>query len=100
MKMKNVLLSFLIIITFTLTSCNYMLVDERDVEKVIKETIEKSYFNGQKDAINGKIIIKLNSDSVYIWTQSCWDDGTQPTYNPTFLDSKQNVNKGLQLSIK
>lgn len=48
---------------------------------------EKSYFEGQKDAINGDIRIKLNKDSVYIWKKSCWDNGDAPSYQPTYLES-------------
>lgn len=55
----------------------------------IIKTAEKSYFEGQKDAINGDIRIKLNSDSIYYWTKSCWDSGNKPDYNPTYLDSKK-----------
>lgn len=52
-------------------------------------TSEKAYFEGQKDAINGDIRIKLNSDSIYIWTKSCWNNGDKPIYNPTYLDSRK-----------
>lgn len=60
-------------------------------DKLIK-IVEMAYFEGQKDAINGDIRIKMTSDSVYIWTKSCWSDGRVPIYNPTYLDSKKKNN--------
>jgi len=54
-----------------------------------KSSLERGYFEGQKDAINGDIRIKLNSDSIYIWKKSPWDDGCYVTYNPTYIDSQK-----------
>lgn len=48
--------------------------------------MSKAYFEGQKDAINGDVRIAIK-DSVYIWTKSCWDDGTKPLFNPTKDDT-------------
>ena len=85
----------LIIFLFTailLSSCNYVIIDKNMLESKLKdyinETAEKAYFEGQKDAINNDIRIKLNSDSIYVWTKSPWNSGKQPKFNPTLLESK------------
>jgi len=49
---------------------------------------EKNYFEGQRDAINGDIRIRLNNDSVYMWVKSPWNNRREIEYNPTYLDSK------------
>lgn len=88
--MKNFLIILLSAILFS--SCNYVLINKKqlleDMEKQTTIVVEKAYFEGQKDAINGNVRIKLTNDSIYIWTKSCWDSGKDPIYNPTYLDSK------------
>ena len=58
-------------------------------KKALTKVLEQAYFEGQKDAINGDIRIKLNSDSIYVWTKSPWESGEIPVYVPTYLDSKK-----------
>ena len=82
-------LAFLFALLFY--ACNYVVVDETATNLKIKEAVEKAYFEGQRDAINEDVRIELNSDSIYIWTKSCWDDGTKPIFNPTYLDTKDNA---------
>lgn len=60
----------------------------KDLDHAIYKLAEKSYFEGQRDALKGDIRIKLNKDSTYIWTKSPWDNNKTPLYNPTYLDSK------------
>lgn len=48
---------------------------------------EKAYFEGQRDAINGDVKIKLE-DSIYVWTKSPWNDGRKPKFNPSKKDTK------------
>ena len=52
----------------------------------IKCEVERAYFEGQKDAINGNIRIGMEingKDTCYKWTKSCWDDTTiKVIYNP------------------
>ena len=55
-------------------------------EYICDSLMSKAYFEGQKDAINGDIRIAIK-DSVYIWTKSCWNDGTKPLFNPTKDDT-------------
>lgn len=48
-------------------------------EEVMKQC-ESSYFEGQKDAINGNWRIKRTinkQDTCYMWTKSCWDNSTR-----------------------
>jgi hypothetical protein len=56
----------------------------------MKREVEKAYFEGQKDAINGDIRIEKNEDSVYVWTKSPWDDNCKPIFVPTKEDSKNS----------
>jgi len=81
-------LCYILLIVILCNGCNAELIDKEGTEKNIKESCEKAYFEGQRDAIDGDIRIKLNSDSTYVWTKSCWNSGTKPIYNPTYLDTK------------
>lgn len=83
----------LIFISIFIISCDkhYVIVDINKVtdecEYICDSLMSKAYFEGQRDAINGDIRIKLNSDSVYIWTKSCWNDGTIPLFQPSLYDT-------------
>ena len=70
---------YALLCTVILCGCNYNIVD---TDKV-KTAFEEAYFEGQKDALNGDVRIRKNGDSCWIWTKSCWDSGTQPTFNPS-----------------
>ena len=83
--MKTVKLYFLITLTIMLTSCDFVIVKE----KQLQEACEEAYFEGQKDALNGDVRIKLDKDSCYQWIKSPWDSGRIPDYNPTYLESKK-----------
>lgn len=84
--MKYIIFLFVI----TSISCTDMGVyDKNEVKKNLIEIAEKAYFEGQKDALEGDIRIKLISDSIYVWTKSPWDNGDKPIFNPTYLDSKK-----------
>ncbi len=48
----------------------------------INTMVEKAYFEGQKDAIQGDIRIKQINDTSYIWIKSPWDSGSNPIYKP------------------
>jgi len=78
----------IIIVLLLLTSCDYALVSKTKTEEQITIALEKAYFEGQRDAINGDIRIKLSKDSVYNWIKSPWNESTKPIYNPTYLDTK------------
>ena len=83
--MKTIKLYFLVTLTIMLTSCDFVIVKEKQLQKAC----EKAYFEGQKDALNGDVRIKLNKDSCYHWIKSPWDSGRIPDYNPTYLESKR-----------
>jgi len=75
----------LIVSTLFLSSCTPLFYNEGEIIKIV----EKSYFEGQKDALNKDIRIKLNRDSVYIWDKSPWDGGKLPIYYPNYLETKR-----------
>lgn len=52
---------------------------------VYEEELERAYFEGQKDAINGDIRIRKNNDGCWVWTKSCWDGGDTPKFNPSII---------------
>lgn len=81
--MKTILLLLILL----LSSCNYIIVSETELDKLFTIEVEKAYFEGQKDAIEGDVRIILK-DSIYYWSKSCWNDNRIPIYNPTYLDSK------------
>lgn len=46
--------------------------------------LEKSYFEGQKDALSGDVRIELDSTSgEWSWIKSPWNDGTHPKFKPS-----------------
>lgn len=83
--MKTIKLCFSITLILMLTSCDYGIVREKQLQKICEE----AYFEGQKDALNGDIRIKLDKDSCYHWVKSPWNNGRIPDYNPTYLESKK-----------
>ena len=83
--MKTIKLCFLTTLIILLTSCDYGIVREKELQKVC----EKAYFEGQKDALNNDIRIRLDKDSCYQWIESPWDNKKMPIYNPTYLESKK-----------
>lgn len=60
-------------------------------EDNIRNIAERCYFEGQKDALNKDVRIKINKDSTYIWVKSPWDSGRKPTFIPDNIDSNSNV---------
>jgi hypothetical protein len=76
------MIKYICVIIIVLSSCNTAIVDTKEVEKAFTQEIEKAYFEGQKDAINGDIKIKLNNDSIYQWIKSPWNDNREPIFNP------------------
>lgn len=64
--------------------------NKKDLENNLYKLAEMAYFEGQRDAINGDVRIKLGEDSVYHWTKSPWDGETrQPQFIPTINDTKK-----------
>tara|TARA_R110000744_G_C19237745_1_gene548891 strand:- start:71 stop:322 length:252 start_codon:yes stop_codon:yes gene_type:complete len=77
LRIKTVSKYFLCAALLTLCSCEYDIVN-------VKELREQSYFEGQKDALNGDVRIKKNIDSCWIWSKSPWNSGVAPTFIPSF----------------
>jgi len=47
----------------------------------IGKAMEEAYFEGQRDAIEGKIRIKATPEG-YVWTESPWSNGVEPSFQP------------------
>jgi hypothetical protein len=53
--------------------------------------LEKAYFEGQRNAIKGRIDISFDkTKNRYIWTRSPWDTGRNPTFEPSTKDNNVN----------
>ena len=80
--MKKIVIVMLVIVgVFLVSSCTILALVDMDE---VNTQFEYAYFEGQRDALDGDIRIKLNQDSCYIWCKSPWDSGKQPTYDPSF----------------
>lgn len=54
--------------------------------------IDYAIFKGQKDALEGNIVIAKNADGVYDWINSPWDSGKKPTYSRSYVkDETGNI---------
>jgi hypothetical protein len=67
------------IFIFLLISCIGCYPVKMEVER-ITYLMEYAYHKGQKDALEGCILIE-KSDSVYLWIKSPWSN-SQPKYDP------------------
>ena len=78
----------------SLCSCGEETVtyNKKEHDEYVQKTREHAYFEGQRDAVNGDVRIRLD-DSVYVWKKSPWDDGKAPLYSPDVEDSKVSPNK-------
>jgi hypothetical protein len=88
MKQTAILLANLLLVAF-LSSCNYTMVDKEEVMQKAQEACERAYFEGQRDALDGDVRIKMNKDSFFIWVKSPWNNGDKPIYTPTYLDTRK-----------
>lgn len=52
--------------------------NQESIESIIREKMEYAYFEGQKDALNGRIRVEKISDTSWIWIESPWDSGKPP----------------------
>ena len=53
-------------------------------KKKIQTAMEESYFEGQRDALEGDVRIKRNQDSCWIWSRSPWENNNAPLYDPSY----------------
>jgi hypothetical protein len=91
--LTSVIVATNLLLVTVLSSCNYILVDEKELMQTAQEISEKAYFEGQRDALDGDIRIKMGKDSAFIWVKSPWNNGDKPIYSPTYLDSCDDVKK-------
>lgn len=49
---------------------------------MVQESMEKAYFEGQRDALIGDIRIEQNGNGCWYWIKSPWDQGRKPIFNP------------------
>ena len=55
-----------------------------DIDRRLTILVEEAYFDGQRDAINGHVIIKFDTlNNVYIWTDSPWDSRIPAIFKPS-----------------
>jgi uncharacterized membrane protein YvbJ len=54
---------------------------DNKTESKITEILERAYFEGQKDALEGDIRIKKIGGK-YSWIKSPWDSNTKPIFKP------------------
>ena len=53
------------------------------IQKLVTEKMEKAYFEGQRDALEGDIRIeKIPATDKWRWSKSPWDNDKEPTYVP------------------
>jgi len=82
-----IILTFLII-GLTFASARYIFKSNDKnisrIDSILTSSLERAYFEGQKDAIKGDIRIKYNTtDSCYHWVRSPWDNNKAPIFIPT-----------------
>ena len=53
--------------------------------------MERSYYEGQKDAIAGDVRIKFNEDSSFVWTKSPWNNGAKAIFDSELRDKIDGV---------
>jgi hypothetical protein len=73
--------AYVLLVAVIFCGCDYNVVDTDKVTTAL----EQAYFEGQRDALEGDIRIRKNNDSCWIWTKSCWENGKQPTFNPSIV---------------
>lgn len=57
----------------------------KEVEGIIIDShylMELAFYEGQKDALEGRIRIELTESGKYRWIESPWDDGKKPKFDP------------------
>ena len=62
----------------------------------VGRAMEEAYFEGQRDALEGKLKIKATSEG-YVWTESPWDNGSEPSFQPAKEKITVPIKKGGQL---
>ena len=82
LEIMKTFIGFLLIITivfFILYPNSKSPVGLKRLEQMSKE---QGYFEGQKDALQGKYHVKQINDSTFIWIDSPWKDKSEIIYFP------------------
>jgi len=85
---KKEILGYFLFLVFLVLSANYFLtlVDNEQsslIEKTITIEVEKAYFEGQKDALEGKIKIGKTNNDKYHWINGGpWNSQKAPIWKP------------------
>lgn len=81
--MRILLAIAIILLTISLVLKVIVTNDKKETTIIISSQVsmEKAYFEGQRDALEGDIRIK-KVDSCYVWTKSCWNSGKAPIFHP------------------
>jgi len=66
--------------------------NSKKVFETSQEALEYAYFEGQKDAMENVIRIKKNDRGCWGWSESPWDSGKKPIYNPEKDCNKKREN--------
>ena len=62
-----------------------------NMTKIITTYMEKAYYEGQRDAIDGDIRIKFDyTDQRWHWTKSPWNGGKDWIFDPSMQKSELN----------
>lgn len=54
----------------------------QDLESAMFMIVEKAYFDGQRDYMEGDIRITVDADSNVVWSKPIWNDGRDCLYQP------------------
>lgn len=91
-KAKKVLhglgIASICMIAILFPSCDYGIVDIKETEGNIKKSLERAYFEGQRDCYAGDKRIEWTKDSCWVWIKSPWNNGRQPIFDPSIIHSK------------
>jgi len=74
--------------------CNITCKSEEDnhltsIKGMVQSSLEKAYFEGQKDVLSGDVRIKRVGDK-WTWIKSPWEGGRPPIYDPLKDPSQKN----------
>jgi uncharacterized protein YcfL len=63
--------------------------NQDNIDDDLRMVMERAYFCGQRDAINGVVVIKFDTDdSLYKWKDSPWNSRRETLYKMTKDDNK------------
>jgi hypothetical protein len=84
--------SVIILLSFWTNNLNEK--SKKELDKKITILAEEAYFDGQRDAIMGHVVIKYDSTKeLYIWTDSPWDSRKPAQFVPTKKDNQVSTYK-------